>query len=521
MATKDVSVSEIKEAFRPDFARKHGCAWFVWPADGQHQPDRTGGWASIAGEPAFEFHRPQDLPKSITWWTNLSKAEAWSLGKWQHIKHAGFLGPQWLTLMSEWGFPATADDVKKSCAAWSEVFARLAHWLSQWASSEQSDPDPTPPWSWGDGDFHEALAHRLGWTQPAVNQQPHPVFADALLPQVEVPVPAYNLRGMRKLSLPRPYASHARAILSSRYPLGAFKPPANGVVPRDNDAIWAWLATSNHPILVRFDEITWRTGCETQAALWWGLRGKRFAPTVMDPVWLTAEEALDMHAYIDANPTAFLVAEGWQTGDYQDVRFPLESQGWIHELSIIEGFLLSALWQAAASTPRYSARRQQAPATARAVWYRATDRRLLFKDALAMASSGFQVLSYGQGQVTVLFDPDKTFPVDWCPALANTGLAVPTNLSESVEQSAILSADSALLWIKQKQGLIAALNVDRLVWPWLSHENQGQLKPVMEAALKDLVAIPAPNQEWANTWRNDLIKQAKLSVKSVMEARLA
>lgn len=117
--------NDVVDAFKPDLSRKYGCAWFIWGAEGGvRQPEKTGGWASIGGDPAFQFHSPHDLPKDVVWWTNLSKPESWSLGRWSHIKHAGFLGPHWLSLMSEWGFPTELEDLKIACAAWSEIFAR-------------------------------------------------------------------------------------------------------------------------------------------------------------------------------------------------------------------------------------------------------------------------------------------------------------------------------------------------------------------------------------------------------------
>ena len=507
--------SEVAQAFKPDYARRHGCAWFVWGAPGTvHQPEHTGGWASIGGEPAFEFHRPQDLPKDVVWWTNLTKAESWSLGRWSHIKHAGFLGPDWLTLMSEWGFPQGIEELKVACSAWAEVLGRLAEWLSRWATRlPATTTGPHPAWSWGDGEWHEVLADRLGWVSP--KDDTHPALALAFLDQVDQEIPAMRLDGQRKISVPLPRAEHARRLWATRYPRGSWREVPAQEWAGPPDQVWEWIANQRQPLLVRFDEVMWRPGLEREAMLWWGLRGRRFAAAAMDPVWMTAEDALEMNAYVSAVPSAMLRSDSWTRTD--DVpNWSMSDQGPLMDNSIVSGLLGEALWRAAATPVRTSTKRIKSGVSSRAVWWRASDRRACFAAALAFMKRGFTVLSYGQGVVTVLFNPATTLMTDWHAALAASGVRVPTMLAAGMPHASTLNAASLDVWLKSASTIEPWLLMDRLLWPWMGPDKT-TLKPILEHAMRTLAARPAPSEDWAKEWKAHLRTGAKAAVQSIVD----
>lgn len=511
---------DVIDAFKPDFSRKHGCAWFMWEGDsGVRQPEKTGGWASIGGEPAFQFHRPQDLPKDVIWWTNLSKPEAWSLGRWSHIKHAGFLGPHWLALMSEWGFPTELEQLKASCAAWSEVLARLGNWLTRWSAAmteTASGNEPHPSWSWGDGEFHEALADKLGWNMP--RNESHPVLEVAFCDHVETELPASVFANKRKITMTLPRAAHARRILATRYPVGEFKEIPLAEWSTDSQRRWEWLAKQTLPVLVRFDDLLWRPGFEEQAALWWGLRGRRFAGAAMESVWLTGEEALEMQPYTDTVPSVALRAQGWTR--LNDVpHWPDFNMGILYENSIVTGLLHEGLWRAAATPARTPTKRIKSGVSARAVWWRSADRRACFEAALQFQTKGFTVVSYGEGGVTVLFDPKTVLMADWVDAIDGSGVRVPKMLADQLRSPSQLSAQSIDVWLKSSQDIGAWLLLDRLLWPWVGHQKQ-VLKNVLESALRALAAIPPPaegGKQWSREWKDELMKCSRQAVKEAVK----
>lgn len=515
--------NEVANAFQPDFSRQHGCAWFVWPAGSAvHEPEKTGGWASIGGEPAFQFQRASDLPKNVLWWTNLSKSEAWSLGRWSHIKHAGFLGPDWISLMSEWGFPKEIDELKIACSSWAEVLARMAEWLNRWNSKmiASSSDEPNPDWSWGDGDFYEVLSDRLGWFVP--KDQSHPALSVAYCDQVDQEIPAMHLSSKRKLFVSLPRTQHARFLWNTRYPSGSFKEITPTQWPSSPSDRWAWIAQQQNPILIRFDEVRWRTGFEREAQLWWGLRGRRFAAAAMDPVWMTGEEALEMQPLIDADPAACLQASGWTSIPSID-RWPLDDRGVLFDNSLVTGLLCEGLWRAAATPIRTPTKRIKSGVSPRAVWWRAADRRRCYQMAKIFQEKGFDVLSYGQGGVCVLFDPDTVLMQDWVDALEKSGARAPLSLALHLSMDGSFNDVSVDRWLKKTGTMENWLFLDRLLWPWMGREKSA-LKPILEHAMRSLggltpPASSAPNaitpDEWARQWKNELRLRAKQAVQEI------
>ena len=89
--------------FNGGYAQRHGCAWFEADAQGRRDPDKVSGWWAVGGEDAQRFSSWRDLPADVVWWTNLSRAEAWALGRWSTFKEGSLFGPDWPALMTESG----------------------------------------------------------------------------------------------------------------------------------------------------------------------------------------------------------------------------------------------------------------------------------------------------------------------------------------------------------------------------------------------------------------------------------
>lgn len=502
--------NDVIESFKPDFARKHGCAWFVWEDD-EHDPNKTGGWASIGGEVAFQFTRVKDLPKDVVWWTNLTKPQAWTLGRWAHFKHGGFLGPEWLTLMSEWGFPHDLEQFKKSCSLWSETLARLSEWLSRFATRSGQDNAPLPHWAWGDGDFCEALAERLSWQQPVSSH--HVALSQAYLEQVPQEWPHNALNGKRKLALVLPRRPHAKKVYNARFPKGPFEEVLPAELPQDKDKRWMWVAKATRPLLVRIDEISFKPNQEKTGSLWWGRRGQRFSGSMMEPVWLTGEEALEMCQWIDAYPEAILQGQSWDSMPEVPLWVSMEEDA-LWDNSIVTGLLSEILWRAAATPVRTATKRIKSGVSPQMIWLRATDKKECFRLAHALQDKGLIVLSYGEGVVNVAFDPKVTLVSDWEDILDKTLIRAPLTIAPSLSVPDGFSSKSVDRWLKKQGSLEEFVMLDRLLVPWLGPQKS-LLKGVLEQAMRALANLKAPSTEFATTWKKELKSKTKQAVSAL------
>ena len=273
------------------------------------------------------------------------------------------------------------------------------------------------------------------------------------------------------------------------------------------DKRWAWLAQQQLPMLVRFDTVTFKEGKEDIASLWWGTRGMKFSGSIMEPVWMTSEEALEMSEYIDAYPQVFLRGERWER--------TVEVEGWVDipdpvvaENSIVAGLLLESLWRSMATPVRTSQTRFKTPVTSKMLWLRAVDRRECFRSALHMQKNNFTVLSYGAGTVTVAFDPESVMAPDWQKALNDSGLRTPFPIAPEIKYSNDFNAQNSERWLKSFQNMELFLMVDRIVFPWRS-PDKSDLKPIIARAAKDLADLPAPEALWEKSWRETLKAHAR------------
>lgn len=509
--------TDVIETFKSSYMRKHGCAWFIWDNDNPvHQVEKTGGWASIAGEPAFEFHRPQDLPKDIIWWTNLTKAEAWSLGRWSYIKHAGFLGPNWSSLMSEWGYPQELNELKIACSIWSEIFSRLSIWLSVWSSKfYEQGKKPHPNWSWGDGEFYEALGDKLDVFLPK-DKNTSPILNEAYCDLIVNELGQHDLKNKRKITLTFPRIAHAKKILANRYPLGDFVEVPLSDWPSDMEQRWDWIKKQTCPLLIRFDDITWKEDSINEAKLWWGMRGRKFSGPILNSIWLTAEEALEMHEFTQADPSVVLMAFGWQQYTLP-IYWPKQTENFLEDNSIVSGLLYENLWRSLSTPLRTPSKRLKSQVSAQAIWWRSADRRACFQLAQFCQKKGWTVISYGEGTVTIGFDPQKTFIQDWSDLIEKTKITVPKMIASSLEEKTVLNSENIDRWLKQCKSLETWKHLDRIVWPWLDTDKL-HLKKVLEKSLLFLGHLPPPmqNEKWLSDWKSELVKCSRKSLKNML-----
>lgn len=525
--------ASTRAAFRATARARHGCAWFIWPADApDRDPHNAGGWMAIEGKPATWFHAPSDLPSDVIWWTNLEPAAAWSLGRMSHIKPDGFLGLDWFALLSRWGRPQGPDATRQAVSLWSELFARLSFYLDHWCSREAvpenplTDPKtlPSPHWSWGEGDFMEALARRLGAPMAAgptaVSSSSPPGMEEAWSVQTHCDVMPHLIEGKRRLSLLLHPTNHAAQIRSTRVPRGVWREVPPSQWPVQDDRRWAWM--DNHqsqPLIVRFDRApVAHPGHEDDLRLTWGKRGRRFPGAPFEPVWMTGEEAMALRSCLAVAPSAVWVAEAWQSGPEQPWD-PSDPSDALDGCSLLRFLLEGAFWRSWATPLRNDRRLRPAP-TPLAVWWRAADRLLCLQAARACQDNGLTVLSYGNGQVIVAFDPELPL-VDWERAVSAAGLMVPRDLGQiaRVPEPPQFNAATIESWLlTSNQPLEAWFALDRMISPWIGDDRK-QLKGLMSGTLNALSSIPPPpgaEPDWQANWRSILLERSRSALSALL-----
>lgn len=528
-----VTQASTRAAFRSTTRARHGCAWFIWPADApDRDPHNAGGWMAIEGRPATWFHSPSDLPSDVIWWTNLEPAAAWSLGRMSHIKPDGFLGLDWFALLSRWGRPHGPQATQQAVSLYSELFARLSFHLDYWCA-QQAVPDnpladpktlPSPHWHWGEGDFMEALARRLGVPESAgpaaISSSSPPGMEEAWAVQVQSEVLPHHIEGKRRLALLLHPTAHASKVRSTRIPVGAWKEIPPSQWPIQNDRRWAWMDEhQNQPLIARFDTAPQAyPGHEDELRLAWGKRGRRFPGAPFESVWMTGEEVMAMRAYLETPPTALWIAEGWDSGPQQpweetDPADPLDG------CSLMRFLMEGAFWRCWATPLRNDRRLRPAPSPL-AVWWRTADRLLCLEAARKLSDNGMTVLAYGNGQVHVAFDPDLPL-VDWEKAISAAGLMIPRDLGQiaRIPQPPKMEASTIEAWLlTTNQPLEAWFSLDRMIAPWLGDDRK-QLKELMSGTLNALSVIPPPEgaeSTWSTDWRALLLDRSRSALSDLL-----
>jgi len=490
-------------ALNPRYARQHGCAWFDVEPGGDL--NKAGIWAAVGGEPARRLYGIKDLDPQVLWWTNLNVAQTWMVGRLDRIKNTSLLGPSWTALLAEHGQEGDAASV----ALWSETFARMAEWLSEWARVA----DQGQPWAWGQGVLAETLADRWGWAvNPDQAPQPQPILDAAYQESVEfLPIGGnqqWSGRNYVTLSLPR--TRHAQHMWAERVPAPGehFTHVSPVLIPKSIDGALRWLQAQRQPMLVRVDHLDFLPGMAEIGRVWVGQRGRRFPAALPEPIWLTGEEAMDLSQLARFEIEAAYEAQHWHSerGPSAWTDDALDTPLGLH--STMLGLLGQSAWQAAATPTRAPQGRQRRAVTARAVWHRAADRRACFAAARRLIERGIPVARHGQGQVVIAMDP--SWPIrDVAAQVQAAGLVLPRVLAQALPMGAGADADNPLdvaHWMARAGGLQAPWDLDRIIAPWLGKANE--VLPLLRKAAGRLDAMDLSEvPQWSTWWRTSLRSQ--------------
>ena len=373
-----------------------GCVLFdlMDLGDGRMSPMPGKGWASVGGQKASRINGLDDLASNVKWITNLDRATFWKTGcvKIKKLRESSFLRTDLGQLMRESGIMAKKVTIARVCELLSEIYSRTLSW-----GAAHYDTNNLREQEWTE-EVRPLLAPLDGSVSMEVDEALRRSFVDY------VSCSSPRVEGGRLVTLKRPRLAHARDVLNSAIPQGSWDFIAPDEMP-DEHARFDWLWQKQRPIVAKVAIKGFGERCPSHVppllqlgeAIGEGGRKK-------ERNWLTLQEIRYFSRYAKVEIQAAFIAEGWAT--FQGGKSLLEI-GELSDFSLSLGLLAEAHWMSLATRSRNPATRSKTMVSPRAAWFRATDRFLCFSSALPLAASGFCVVSYGGGAVSVAVRPDN------------------------------------------------------------------------------------------------------------------
>lgn len=398
-----------------------GCVLFDMQEDetGKMRPLPGKGWASVNGEKAFRINSPDDLDTDAKWITNLDRATFWKTGcvRVKKLRESSFLKTDLGHMMREAGLVPRVISSASACEGLAEIFARtmrIAH--------EHYDLDMLR-----ESEFVEDLRPVLVPQDTGVSLEVDEALSRAYIDFV--PCPSSRVEGERVATLRRPRLAHAKEVLASAIPSGAWEFLGPDNMPEEGRL--EWLLEKKRPGVAKIALRGFLPGCPNwippllQLGEAIGAGGKR-----KERNWMTLQEIRYFAKYAKVSIQAVFLAEGWEL-----VRMGkgLPDFGEMSDFSFSLGLLAETHWQALAMRSRDPVTRSKSMVSPRACWLKAADRFLCFASAMPLAASGFAILNYGSGIVSVRHLPEQAG--DLLEIAKKSGLIAPAALIDEAKSS--------------------------------------------------------------------------------------
>lgn len=373
-----------------------GCVLFdLTDVKGRMVPMPGKGWASIAGGKAQRINSPDDLAQEVKWLTNLDRATFWEKGciRDAKLRESSFLKTELGQLIREAGIVPKKVTTAGACEQASEIFSRTLSW-----GMSHYDVDEIKEQEW-----INQIRPLLAPMDVSVSLEVDEALRRCFVDYVTCATP--RLDGGRLVTLRRPRLAHAKSVLATAIPQGAWEFIAPQEMP-DEHARLDWLWQMQRPVVAMVAIRGFGERCPAHVpallqmgeALGEGGRKK-------ERNWLTLQEIRYFSRYAKVEILAAFVAEGWTS--FQGAKKPLEL-GELSDFSLSMGLLAEAHWMSLAGRSRNPGARSKNMVSPRAAWFRATDRFLCFCSALPLAAAGFTIVSYGGGCVSVAARPESS-----------------------------------------------------------------------------------------------------------------
>lgn len=388
----ELTGSLFDEALQSGF----GCVLFDLHDDGSEQmvAQYGKGWASINGKSAFRVTTPKELSKDVIWLTNLEQQIFWISGavRVPSLRESEYLETDLAQIMREFGLDPKRLTSPKVAEQLSEIFSRTMKIAMDHYHFDEAPKTKLLP----------AIRQACMPQDESVSMEVDEAMSQSYLPIMECS--KAKVDGAVKITLKRPRLAHARQVLDTALPDGAWQFMTADQLPQDKDKM-EWLMAQKKPILAKVV----LKGYLENAPVWASsmLKLGEAGATIgrkKERSWMTLQEMVYFSRYCKLDIKAVWMAEGWQQLPDQK---GLCQMGELSDLSIALGFLAEAHWLALSAPSRHPVSGKNSMVTPRACWLKATDRFLCFASAMPLATAGFTIINYGQGEVQVLVRSEK------------------------------------------------------------------------------------------------------------------
>lgn len=379
------------------------------------------GWVSINGEPAMHFDSPTELPSGVVYWTNLLWHElvVCNLAKNPFFLRTDYFGGSTMqNIGKEIGACPSLMAAQDIAEQLSGLFARVMTLLNQ---QYAINPVESPTAKLGD---YFAKRYRKN-----VEMDEH--FRLALLRsyQERNEVVQSRLRQTHHtLSIRLNRFAHAMNILSVPTPdIHDWHHISQCDLPKDHLERTAWCIGSDMPILANVTVKPTRSKAASLLSYGGGVGYTRNWVTQPELLWISRIASVTIHS-------VFRSGGGFVRHPEIDL-FP--EVGDFSYASTSLGLIAESFWQGL-SSPAISENDDPA-ITPRHAWWRAVDRLLCFAEASKLSSSkGWDVLSYGNGEITLRYQPE--FLPELSAVCAARNLQMPAEAHRQASNAASLAA---------------------------------------------------------------------------------
>lgn len=420
-----MNATDQKEDIRPDpfsisSKSKYG---FIYFEKTPHIPIRQWkGWKSIGGEVAERFEDLRDLPIDVIWWTNLLKNEYWQLGKYKKFKCSDFFGVDLDVFMAENNFKNNSP--QKTTQIWSEIFSLTLDQLSLIMSEKNINLN----FSEGDAaDFIKKSFNDQKNVDVAFEKVMEKTYKDKIVNQI----PAEHLINKKILTLSKSRYLYLNDIIkSAKFPVGNWIPIGRDKLTDDNEKNKRFIEKNkSYPMLINIDNIQLKSGDK------WSLNnsaylflGNRFDSRHPQSIWMTREEYDFVKSQANFNIKNILINDKY--GNLDSFIFDGITNKQSHfNSSIVKQLLISSYFKAISSQTRDGLTRRKFKITPKEIWLKMIDNFYCFIVADDFQKNGFIISSYGEGEVSIVYDQNKIDLKKLLLLIKKHGMVVPFALT--------------------------------------------------------------------------------------------
>lgn len=404
---------------------RFGCVMFDLQDDGNGKsiPMPGSGWASISGDVAFRIKSSGDLSSDVRWLTNLSQDVFWKSGlvRQSKLKPSNYLRTDLGQIMKELGLYQPKVQIVEICQIIASFFSKIMKMaIKYYDISEFMQKDLATEIK------HKLYPNDVSISLP-VDEALSRSYQDLVL--CEKPITKEKLNFV---TLKRPRLFHAKSILDTAIPSYSnnWNFFGDDLMPVTTNEKIDFLVNMNKPFIVKLEIKSFtnhETGMDLSGLLNLGDTigdgGKKKTRN-----WVCQPELLYLSKFADLEISAAFVANEYES---LEKKAELPDFGELSNFSYALGILSECLWVGLASRSINPKTRNKSLVTPRACWLKSTDRFMTLTSAMLLVSSGFHVINYGYGGVTVAVEDYRIKDLIEISSVA--GLCAPLSVLEDLD----------------------------------------------------------------------------------------